>query len=324
MANSLLTSLAGLSAAASGDVIYLTDISDQSENAAGTNKKITYSNLIETATITMTNKTLTSPVINTPALSANSVDAITEIASALKSGSDATLVTGTAGTSGDLSQWNGDGDLVDGPIPPTGTILGSSDTQEMSNKTHDGDFALKNSTDNITSGGAGPDFIIELPAATWTPTTTAGCATIVTVEAGTNDIDYKVLDFDDGADENAFVNFQMPTNYDGGVIQFRYVWTNAGGGSAETVTFELSGIAIADNGAIDQAVGTPIEVADTFLAQGDIHISSFSGNVTLAGSPAGGQWVHLEIMRDFSEDDLTGDARLMGVQIKYKTSQYSN
>lgn len=89
-------------------------------------------------TETFTNKTLTSPIINTPALSADSVDAITEIAAALKSGADGTLITGTAGTDGDLSQWNGDGDLVDGPTPPSGTIIGTTDTQTLTNKTIDG------------------------------------------------------------------------------------------------------------------------------------------------------------------------------------------
>lgn len=47
-------------------------------------------------------------------------DAVTraKIADAAMSGADATLVTGTAGTDGNLAQWNADGDLVDGPSPP--------------------------------------------------------------------------------------------------------------------------------------------------------------------------------------------------------------
>jgi len=47
-------------------------------------------------------------------LAASGVDAITEIAAALKSGDDGTLITGTAGTNAYISQWNADGDLVDG------------------------------------------------------------------------------------------------------------------------------------------------------------------------------------------------------------------
>lgn len=46
--------------------------------------------------------------------SAGAIDAITEIASGLKTGIDTKLVTGTPGTNGYVSTWNGDGDLVDG------------------------------------------------------------------------------------------------------------------------------------------------------------------------------------------------------------------
>lgn len=75
-------------------------------------------------------------------LAADTVDAITEIASGLKSGSDGTLITGTAGTNGDLAQWDANGDLVDGPTPPTGTIVGTSDTQTLTNK----DLTSQNNT----------------------------------------------------------------------------------------------------------------------------------------------------------------------------------
>ena len=47
-------------------------------------------------------------------LAEDGVDAITEIAAALKSGSDTTLITGTAGTTDYYAKWNADGDLVDG------------------------------------------------------------------------------------------------------------------------------------------------------------------------------------------------------------------
>lgn len=167
---------------------------------------------------------------------------------------------------------------------------------------------------------------IDLPAQAWSPTTTNGCAAVATVEAGTNDIDYKVLDFDKDSDENAFVNWKMPESYDGGPIRFKFIWTTASGegGAAETVVFELSGRAYANDDAIDQAVGTAIEVLDTWIADGDLHESAWSDPVTLAGTPVGGQWVHLEIMRDVSEDDLGGDARLIGIQIEYGINRFSD
>jgi len=46
----------------------------------------------------------------------DAIDAITEIAAALKSGADGTLVTGTKGTNGNLAEWNADGDLVDASV----------------------------------------------------------------------------------------------------------------------------------------------------------------------------------------------------------------
>lgn len=50
-------------------------------------------------------------------------------------GTDATIVSGTAGTSGDLAIWDANGDIVDGPTPPSGTIVGHTDTQTLTNKT---------------------------------------------------------------------------------------------------------------------------------------------------------------------------------------------
>jgi hypothetical protein len=44
---------------------------------------------------------------------ADTIDAITEIAAALKSGSDGTLITGTSGTTDNCAKWDANGDLVD-------------------------------------------------------------------------------------------------------------------------------------------------------------------------------------------------------------------
>jgi len=59
-----------------------------------------------TGTWDMSGSTLTLP---------DDVVTLGKIADAALSGDDATLITGTAGTNGNLAQWNGDGDLVDGP-----------------------------------------------------------------------------------------------------------------------------------------------------------------------------------------------------------------
>lgn len=176
----------------------------------------------------------------------------------------------------------------------------------------------------IQEGGVNPWRTITLNAGVFKPTTTAGCASVTTVEAGTNDIDYDVIDFDKATDENAFCNIPMPDSYDGGVIQFQFIWTAAAGTAAQTVVMELSGRSLANDDAVDQAVGTAVEVSDALIATGDVHISDWSGDVTLAGTPAGGQWWHLELMRDVSEDNLDADARIIAVKIRYKQAKFSD
>lgn len=125
-----------------GDLLYIVD----DPGGAPQSEKIALSTLrdafedggaLELVAISATN--LTAGTIPAARIGADTIDAITEIAAALKSGLDLTLITGTAGTSGDLSQWNADGDLVDGPTPPSGTIVGTTDTQTLSGKTI-GDF----------------------------------------------------------------------------------------------------------------------------------------------------------------------------------------
>tara|TARA_Y100000310_G_scaffold288593_1_gene314358 strand:- start:38 stop:874 length:837 start_codon:yes stop_codon:yes gene_type:complete len=277
MADERLTDRDAITTPAVGDLQHIVDISDTTDNAAGTSKKTTLqkiADLFKDLTQTLTNKTLTSPVLTTP-----KVDTINE-------------ETAAAGVTADGTK------LKDGNVE-----LGT-----------DG---------NIKEGTATPYKTISLDARAWQPTTTSGCASVATQEEAGQDIDYDYLAFDKDTDENAFVNIWMPGNWDAGVIQFRYLWTTEAGGAAETVTFELAGGSFTDDDAIDQANGTAVEIADTWTADGDSQYSAWSGDVTIARAAAG-EWVHFELMRDVSEDDLGGDVRLIGVQIRYKEGSYNH
>ncbi len=96
------------------------------------------------------------------------MDAITEIAAALKSGADATLITGTAGSADDLAIWNSDGDLVavspnDGLEVSGGNINVNDVTIAMMSNgaiTTEGDGIASNDNDaNVPTSAAVIDYI---------------------------------------------------------------------------------------------------------------------------------------------------------------------
>ena len=66
------------------------------------------------------------------------------------SGADASVITGTAGTDTYLAAWNADGDLVDGQVPPTGTIIGTTDAQTLTNKRLNPRVSTATSTATLT------------------------------------------------------------------------------------------------------------------------------------------------------------------------------
>jgi len=79
---------------------------------------------------TVSDKTITFPnsdetVGVATSAAAGAIDAITEIAAGLKTGTDVKLVTGTAGADGNLATWDANGDIVDGGVPGGGGGLGA-------------------------------------------------------------------------------------------------------------------------------------------------------------------------------------------------------
>lgn len=158
---------------------------------------------------------------------------------------------------------------------------------------------------------------IFLSAAGGWPSTTSGCAANVQTEYASNDVDLWSLDFDQTSPEYAQWSIWMPDNYGGGTMTFEVLWTAAAGTPAQTVEWNLEGRAYTNDDPIDASWGTAVEVSDALIATGDIHISVESGAVTLAGSPAGGQFVQFRAWRDAASDSLAADARLLGIKVHY-------
>jgi hypothetical protein len=127
------------------------------------------------------------------------------------------------------------------------------------------------------------------------------------------------LDFDKDADEFAQFSVAMPKSWDGGNITFTVYWI--GLAATTGVAWGLQVKALNDNEDINVAYGTAVVVTDD--AQGgatDLLISPTSG--TIACSGAAGDLLFCQIFRDVSDgnDDMAGDARLVGVKIHYATN----
>jgi hypothetical protein len=142
------------------------------------------------------------------------------------------------------------------------------------------------------------------------------------IQLATNGIVVVTYAFDQTTQEYLQWNIATPDDWDGGTVTATFYWIPAAGSAAENVVWGLQGRAYASNDAIDQAMGTAQEVTSGFTAADDLIISSETSAITLAGSPSAGQWLMLQAYRDPTNgsDDMTGDARLIGVLVEYSRS----
>lgn len=138
------------------------------------------------------------------------------------------------------------------------------------------------------------------------------------IEYATNKQNIDVFRFDDATEQAVWFTWTLPLECDPSHIKAKFFWLTSEGLSAETVCWGISARAYTDDDAADQAMGSEVTVSDTFLAQGDVHISTASGNITPAGTAAAGKMVTFRIARKVGSDDLTGNADLVGILMQYK------
>jgi len=161
---------------------------------------------------------------------------------------------------------------------------------------------------------------IWVPAAAMYPTSTAGCAAITTLDSGGNTgPDLYTLDFDQGSEEHAQFSIAMPSFWNEGTVTFQVYWTSEATDS-DPVVWGLAGVALANNNSLNTAFGTEVVVADDNLGTAkDLHVTSVSSAVTIAGSPAVGEICYFDIARVAGDpgDTAAEDAKLIGVKIFY-------
>ena len=138
------------------------------------------------------------------------------------------------------------------------------------------------------------------------------------VEYGTNDVDLYLADFDPDTDEFMQWTVVMPADYDAGTVTGQFYWL-ANTTSTNSAVWGLQGRSYADADAIDQAWGVAQTVTDANNGQNQLNISGLTGAITLAGGPAASELVQFRAYRDADNgsDNLTSDARLIGIRVTF-------
>jgi hypothetical protein len=177
----------------------------------------------------------------------------------------------------------------------------------------------------VAAGGSGSSVgkhTIWVPASAMMPATTSGSAALAQLETASNDINYAVLDFDATADEHAHFNVAFPKSWNLGTLTYQVKWSSTAT-DTDGVAWGLQAMAVSDNEAIDASWGTAIVVTDDAQsAAGELYVTAESAALTVGGTPAANDLVFFRIFRDVSDanDDMTEDARLIGVRIFYTTN----
>jgi hypothetical protein len=162
---------------------------------------------------------------------------------------------------------------------------------------------------------------IWVPAGAMRPTVSNGCAPITEVETTANRPDMQVLDFDASSDEFAQFSIAFPKSWNEGTVTYQVYWTTTAT-DTDGVAWQLSGQSVSDNDTIDVDYGGTVVVTDDALgAAENLCVTAESSALTIGGSPAVGDICYFKIGRDVSDsnDDMTEDARLIGVKIFFTT-----
>ncbi len=249
-----------------------------------------------TGTQTLTNKTLTSPKIGTSILDTN--------------GNELALLTATGSAVNEFTLAN----AATGNGP---TLSATGETNVDINLNPKGTGVLKSATAAIKIAGKETLWV---PASAMYGASTNG-AEGAQVETTATRPDMKVLDFDAGTAEYAQFSVAMPKSWNEGTLTYQVYWT-PGSTNTGNCIFGLQAVACADSDTIDVAYGTQIEVTDAGIGTvEDQQITSESGAMTVAGSPAAGELTYFQLLRDAADgsDTFSADARVLGVKIFYTT-----
>ena len=279
------------------------------------------------STDTLTNKTLTTPVISAGADIKNGATSagFVKFFEDSDNGTNAVTLIGPASTSDvTVTLPSSAGTLAltgtSLTVPDAGTIGSASDTDAMSiSSSGVVNFTQSPTVSSAAIKTAGKE-TIWIPAAAMLPTASNGCAALATVETTSGRPDMQVLDFDASTTESAQFQIAFPKSWNEGNLTFQVYWTTAAT-DTDGVAWAVSTVRVPNDGTIDVDYASTATVTDNALgAAEDLCVSAESGNLAVA-SAAVGDIVYFKVQRDHdhSHDDMAEDARLIGIKLFFTT-----
>jgi len=255
-----------------------------------------------TGTQTLTNKTLTSPIIGTSILDTNSnqLALLTATSSAVN---EITLANAATGNNPTI-QASGDDSNIGLQLKTKGT----------------GVIQAEDGGGTVAAVKIAGTETIWVPASAMYGSTTNG-ADAQQVETTATRPDLKVLDFDASTAEYAQFAIAMPKSWNLGTVTYQVFWSPSNTNTGNAI-FGLQGVSCTEGDTADVAFGTAAEVTDAGIGTvEDVQMTAVSGAVTISGSPADDDQTFFQLYRDAADgsDTFTGDARVMGIKLFYTT-----
>ena len=159
-----------------------------------------------------------------------------------------------------------------------------------------------------------------VPAVQMAAAVTDGATWNAGAEYGTNDVTHSFFAFNAATKQYVMFDHVMAPGWNRGTIKAKFYWTtNTGSSAGHTVEWELTGFALSNHDAIDQAYGTEQVISDAVTADNgqDLHVSDATPAITIGGTPALGDMVQFRVARNVGgTDDCPVAARLFGVLLE--------
>jgi hypothetical protein len=167
---------------------------------------------------------------------------------------------------------------------------------------------------------------IWVDAGSMIPAETNGAQALTEEMHATNFTTMDYMAFDKDTEEFADFKIVMPEQYDNGTVKVKFYWKPADAESGVSVVWGVKAYAATDSDALTGASGvwgTEVTIEDASLnTNDDLHISSATAAVTIAGTPAEGKLVFFRVARKVADgnDDYADDAHLLGINVQYRES----